>query len=135
MSKTKIYITYCSAKKDDTLKNSDLEVYPEELYTSKRIQRFIEKCNEKKVKWAIFSDLYGIWFPKEKHKWYEKHPNKVTSEEFNKLLADFDLKLKRYNEVWFYYNPCRFHNLYDRLIKNSSLVIIKFSNEYQIKKD
>ena len=45
----------------------------------------MNKCKEKKVEWAIFSDLYGIWFPSIKHEWYEKPPNTVTEEEFKKL--------------------------------------------------
>ena len=41
---------------------------------------------EGRVKWAIFSDYYGIWFADEKHQWYEKNPDTVTNEEYKKLL-------------------------------------------------
>lgn len=59
----RIYITHCSAKKNDALKNKMKRVTPDRLYTTIPIQRFMKRCKEKDVKWAIFSDLYGIWFP------------------------------------------------------------------------
>ena len=91
--KRRIYITTCSAKKDDTLKYTCKKVTPDKLYTATPIQHFINKCKEKQVKWAIFSDLYGVWFPNVKHKWYEKDPDTVKEHEFKKLLEDFEKKL------------------------------------------
>lgn len=117
----KIYVTYCSAKKDDLLKNTGKKVTPDRLYTSERIQRFIKRCKEKHVNWAIFSDLHGVWFPQIRHEWYEKAPDMVTGKEFRKLLADFDEKLAPYDEVWFYCNPGRFHPLYKRLLQETKL--------------
>jgi hypothetical protein len=73
-------------------------------------------CKEKEVAWAIFSDLYGIWYPSVRHEWYEKDHDNVTEEEFQKLVSDFDKKLGGYEEIWFYYNPGRFHSLYQRLL-------------------
>ena len=73
------------------------------------------------MKWAIFSDNYGVVFPNQEIEWYDKHPNKVTDEEFKKLLRDFDQKLVAYDEIWFYYNPARFHRLYERLLNESKL--------------
>jgi hypothetical protein len=58
-----IYITHCSDKKDNFLKNTLKKVTPDKLYTATPIKRFISKCNEEKVNWAIFSDKYGVWFP------------------------------------------------------------------------
>jgi hypothetical protein len=78
-------------------------------------------CKEKEVAWAIFSDLYGVWFPNVKHEWYEKTPDHVNKEEFQQLVSDFDKKLANYDEIWFYYNPGRFHPLYDRLLAESKL--------------
>lgn len=106
----KIYLTHCSAKKDDSLKNSGRKVPPDKLYTATPTQRFMNKCKETHVNWAIFSDLYGVWFPDIEHKWYEKDPNTVTEKEFYQLLDDFNRKLQRYEEIWFYYNPGRFHH-------------------------
>lgn len=41
------------------------------------------------VEWAIFSDLYGVWFPDVEYEWYEKDPGTATEEEFSKLLEGF----------------------------------------------
>ncbi|MCM8829921.1 MAG: hypothetical protein NC824_02865 [Candidatus Omnitrophica bacterium] len=117
----KIYITHCSAKKDDSLKHTTKLTTPDKLYTATPIGRFMNKCKTEKVAWAIFSDLYGVWFPDVKHGWYEKAPHRVTEDEFKKLLEDFDQKLSNYNEIWFYYNPGRFHRLYKRLLSESKL--------------
>jgi len=117
----RIYITHCSAKKDDSLKHTGEKVTPDKLYTATFIQRFIKKCKEKNVNWAIFSDLYGVWFPNIKHEWYEKNPDTVTEQEFRNLVNDFDQKLQNYDEIWFYYNPGRFHRLYKRLLQETKL--------------
>ena len=119
----KIYITYCSGKKDDSLKGKGIEVTPDRLYLSKRrIQPFISACKSKGVNWAIFSDLYGIWFPEEKHAWYEKSPDEVSETEFKDLLSDFDEKLSEYEEICFYRpSPVMFHSLYKRLLKESKM--------------
>jgi len=117
----RIYITHCSAKKDDSLKHTREEVTPDKLYTATFIQRFIKKCKEKQVKWAIFSDLYGVWFPDVKHEWYEKDPNTVNEHEFRKLLEEFEQKLGDYDEIYFYHNPGRFHRLYRRLLEETKL--------------
>ena len=117
----RIYITYCSAKKNDSLKTSGEEVTPDKLYTSGPIRRFMNTCKQKKVNWAIFSDGYGVWFPNEKKKWYEKSPNLVTEEEFKNLVNDFNRELSPYDEILFYYNPGRFHGLYQRLLQETKL--------------
>lgn len=112
----KIYITHCSAKKDDSLKNTGKKVTPDKLYTAAPTQRFMNRCKDRDVNWAIFSDKYGIWFPNEKHEWYEKNPNYVTKDEIDNLVIDFESKLDVYDEIYFYHNPGRFHRLYDRLL-------------------
>lgn len=117
----KIFITHCSFTKDDSLKNINQKVTPDKLYTAKTIQRFIKKCKENMVDWAIFSDLYGIWFPWIEHEWYNKSPDDVSDDEFFRLLSNFDEKLQKYDEIYFYHNPGRFHSFYGRLIKNSTL--------------
>ena len=116
-----IYLTHCSAKKDDSLINSGKKLTPDKLYTATPIQRFMNKCKEKRVEWAIFSDLYGVWFPHVEHKCYEKDPDTVTEQEFKKLLEDFEEKLVAYDEIWFYHNPGRFHPLYKRLLRKTML--------------
>jgi len=130
--KNQVYITHCSAKKNITLKNTCQKVFPYDLYTATPTQRFMKKCKEIGVNWAIFSDLYGIWFPDVKRGWYEKNPGKVTEQEFTKLLHDFESALSGYDEVYFYHNPGRFHKLYKRLIENAELNIIKFSHLSEI---
>jgi hypothetical protein len=113
----KIYITHCSAKKDSSLKNTDIKVSPDKLYTATPTQRFMKTCKNKNVNWAILSDEYGIWFPYEKHKWYEKDPNTVSENEFDELVKNFENKLDNYCEIFFYHNPGRFHHLYKRLLE------------------
>lgn len=116
-----IYITHCSAKKNDSLKHTGKKVTPDKLYTATPTQRFMNKCKGRKVKWVIFSDLYGVWFPNVEHEWYEKDPNTVTENEFRKLLKDFEQKLGDCDEIYFYHNPGRFHPLYKRLLKETKL--------------
>jgi len=113
---SRIYLTHCSAKKDKSLRYSSKQVSPDGLYIAAPTQRFMNMCKNKNVKWAIFSDKYGIWFPQEKHVWYEKNPDTVTAQEFDNLVKDFENKLMDYDEIYFYYNPGRFHRLYDRLL-------------------
>ena len=131
----KLYVTHCSAKKDETLKHSGKKITPDKLYTATPLKRFIKKCNEQKVQWAIFSDNYGIWFPHEKHEWYEKNPKKVSEQEFMKLVKNFDEKLAKYDKIYFYHNPGRFHSLYRRLLKTAKAKdkIFLFSHIAEIK--
>ena len=117
----RIYITHCTGIKDDSLMSSDKMVAPETLYVSALTQRFMRRCKSTQVKWAIFSDQYGIWFPEVKHKWYEKHPDSVTDEEFAELLSGFDKNLEEFSEIWFYNHPSWFHSLYQRIIRESTL--------------
>jgi hypothetical protein len=117
----KIYFTHCSAKKDLSLKLSNKSVTPDKLYTATPTQRFMNRCKEKKVKWAIFSDKVGIWFNNTKNLWYEKDPNTITEQEFNILLDDFNSKLKEFDEIYFYHNPGRFHQLYRKLLDKTIL--------------
>jgi hypothetical protein len=117
----RIYLTHCSGKKEERYQTTGEAVSPDLLYTSARTQRFIRSCRARGVRWAIFSDLYGVWFPEARHGWCEKDPNKVTEAEFSALLRDFDEKLTGYSEIFFYRHPGRFHRLYVRLLKTSVL--------------
>jgi len=118
---TRIYMTHCCAKKDDSLRHTGRRVTPDGLYTATPTQRFMNRSKEKQVNWAIFSDLYGVWVPNVTHEWYDKDPDTVREEEFENLLHDFDEKLRNYDEIWFYYNPGRFHSLYERLLQETRL--------------
>jgi hypothetical protein len=131
----RIYITHCSAKKDDSLQNIGRRVTPDKLYKATPTQCFMNKCKEKNVNWVIFSDLYGVWFPNVEHEWYEKDPDTITEQEFNNLVEDFDQQLQNYDEIWFYYNPGRFHPLYERLLQKTKLKarIIRFTYISEIK--
>jgi hypothetical protein len=132
-----LYITHCTNKKNPCLKDTGEKVPPDKLYIGDKITGFINRCNNQNVEWAIFSDLYGIWFPHERHKYYDKHPNEVSDEEFNKLLDDSEKKLKKYGRVYFYGNhrSPRFHHLYKKLItqlRKRGLKIIKICSIYDI---
>lgn len=117
----KIYFTHCSAKKDTSLRDSQKKVKPIHLYTATPTQRFMKRCQSVGVDWAIFSDKYGIWFPNIKHKWYEKNPKRVSDEEFERLLKNFDNSLRKFDKICFYYNPGRYSPLYEKLVNSSSL--------------
>lgn len=117
----RIYITHCSAKKNSSLRSTATKVSPDKLYTATPIQRFMKRCRQEKVTWAIFSDQFGVWFPHVKHEWYEKDPDSVTDAEFNGLLDDFNQHLRAYDEIMFYHNPGRFHPLYRRLTQETHL--------------
>ena len=119
-SATRIYVTHCSASKNDSLKGKG-EVSAVALYTSPRIRAFMNRCVARKVQWAIFSDQYGLWFPNETHDWYEKSPYDVSETEFQALLSDFDRRLTEYEEIVFYVNRARFHSLYKRLLNATKL--------------
>lgn len=117
----KIYITHCSAKKNPVFKENKDKVTPDKLYTATPIQRFINECKNKQVNWAIFSDKYGVWFSDDMHEWYDTNPSRVTEDEFGQLISEFDRSLAQFDEIYFYYNPGRFHKLYRRLLRSSEL--------------
>jgi hypothetical protein len=121
MSKKIIYLTHCSAKKNPSLRGVNKRVTPDNLYTATPTQRFMKRCIMSRVNWAIFSDKYGIWFSDERNPWYEKNPDKVSPEEFEALVQNFNQKLKDFDEIRFYHNPGRFHKLYRRLVKHPLL--------------
>ena len=120
IDRQRIYITHCCLKKDAGLRESGLAATPDRLYTAVTTQRFMTACAGAGVDWAIFSDLYGVWFPTVTHPWYEKDPGKVTPGEFQLLLDDFDKELEPYQEIRFYY-PGRLHPLHKRLLESSRL--------------
>ena len=119
---SKIFVTHCSRKKDDSLRDTGKAVTPEELYTAQPLRRFVRTCKDAGVEWAIFSDKYGIVFPSEKIEWYNKSPNEVSEKEFQKLLQNFVSRLSAYEEVWFYhYGRFHPHPLYKTLATEARL--------------
>ena len=117
----RIYLTHCSAKKDASLRASGNSVTSDILYTAIPTTRFMQRYIDENVRWAIFSDLYGVWFPDVTHHWYEKDPETVSNEEYCVLLADFDRQLAAYTDIVFYHNPSRFHPLYARILRDTAL--------------
>ena len=81
----------------------------------------MNECKNKGVNWGIFSDKYGVWFSTAQHEWYEKNPSKITEEEFEQLVSNFNKSLGQFNKIYFYHNPGRFHRLYKRLLEGSQL--------------
>src|ERR1700693_5896413 len=113
----RIYVTHCSAKKSEATRRSGQAVRPSILCTSTRTQRFVHCCERRRVRWAIFSDEYGVWFPTEKRRWDEKSPDTVSERELRKLVRSFDRRLRPFHQIWFYHHPGRFHRLYRRLLR------------------
>ena len=97
---------------------------PSELYISPRIQEFIKFCKLYNLAWAVFSDYYGLVFENEKIKWYDKSPDYVTSEEYQRLLDITLIKLTDYDEVVFYYKLDTYHIIYRNLVND----LKKFKN-------
>lgn len=58
----RIYVTHCSHRKNPVLMKNNKRVTPDKLYTTTPTQRFMNKCKNKGVNWAILSDKYGVWF-------------------------------------------------------------------------
>jgi len=73
-----LFFTHCCAKKDDSLKGTGKKVLPLELYLATPTQRFMRRCIEMGVEWAIFSDKHAFVFPKDKIEWYEKPPDTLS---------------------------------------------------------
>ena len=91
---TPIYVTHCSHKKDERYKATGEQVSPDQLYIATPTRGFMVRCKARGVRWAIFSDLYGVWFPEIRHEWYEKDSETVTNGEFLALVRDFDEKFR-----------------------------------------
>jgi hypothetical protein len=115
----RIYLTHCSKEKSLAAKTNGLPLPPDELYTEEGIQKFMQTCTQKGVDWAILSDNYGIFFPAEKHVYYEKPPASVTPEEEAAIIAQINERLSGYDEIWFYVRPATFHPFYERVLKGS----------------
>ena len=120
MEGSRVFFTFCSAKKNDSLCDSGLAVSPDVLYTSRRVRHFMARCKARKVPWAIFSDKYGVWFPQMKHTWYEMSPDEPLPQ-FRHLLADFDEKMKDFDIIHFCPGAGghRVHRLYRKLVRES----------------
>jgi hypothetical protein len=117
----RIYLTHCSKEKSITAKVNGLPLPPDELYTEEGIQKFMLSCKQKGVNWAILSDNYGVFFPFEKHEYYEKPPATVTPEEEQAINTQFNQHLAGFDEIWFYVRPSTFHPFYDCVLKGSEL--------------
>ena len=117
----RFYLTHCSKEKEPYLEETGIAVTPDKLYINPDIQQFMERCKEKKVRWGVLSDLYGVYLSDEFHVWYEKHPDTVTQQEEDEIVKDFDSKLVFYNEILFCVRPDSFHPFYERVLKRTLL--------------
>ncbi len=117
----RIYLTHCSKEKSAAAKASGLLLPPDGLYTDEGIQMFMQMCKKKGVDWAILSDHYGVFFPNEKHVYYEKPPDSVTPQAEAIIIAQFNERLAGYDEIWFYVRPDTFHPFYKRVMIESEL--------------
>lgn len=117
----RIYLTHCSKEKSAVAKASGKPLPPDELYTEEGIRMFMQTCMHKGVNWAILSDKYGVFFPIEKHEYYEKPPASVTPEEERAIIEQFNQRLTGYDEIWFFVRPETIHPFYERVLKGSEL--------------
>lgn len=131
----RVYLTHCSKEKNIDFKATGVEVTPDQLYIDSDIQRFMQRCKDQRVDWAILSDRYGVFRSSDRQKWYEKHPDTVTQAEEDAVIQDFDNKLNHYNEIWFYVRPDSFHPFYQRVLKKTALAsrVQVFQDVHQIK--
>ena len=111
-----LYFTHCCARKDDSLKGTEKRVLPITLYLATPTQRFMKKCIDSEVDWAIFSDEFAFVFPNDRILWYEKHPDTLSKAEKKKLLTKAFEVLNDYDVAYFYYNPGRIHPFHLELI-------------------
>lgn len=126
----KIYLTHCSAEKDNTLRGTTRTTSPDRLYTNPELQAFMQRCLNKGVAWAILSDQYGVWLPAVEHEWYEKHPATVTEQESRQIVEHFDRTLKLYDEIYFLVRPKTFHPFYQKILTETTLAarVTQFSD-------
>ncbi len=117
----RMYLTHCSKEKEPTLQGTGIAVTPDKLYTNYDIQKFMKKCQEMNVCWAVLSDLYGVYLSDDRHVWYEKSPDTVTPQEEESIIDDFNNKLDSYDEIYFFVRPESFHPFYERILKKSAL--------------
>lgn len=61
----KLYVTHCGEGKNPGV------LAPQEMYTSPRIQRFVQRCESHALPWAILSAKYGLFFPNERKPTYD----------------------------------------------------------------
>jgi hypothetical protein len=87
------------------------------------LRRLFYNYEAQEVKWAIFSDEYGVWFPGTENEWYELSPKKalLRPAKFQCLLADFDDKIKDFDVIRFCPGTGHVHQLYLDLVHDSSL--------------
>ena len=116
----RIYLTHCCAEKDPALRGTGKAVTPDHLYTATQTLEFMDWCKRGNFRWAIFSDLYGVWFSQVEHEWYEKDPSTLTEAEFQALRSNFDEQLATFSEIRFYY-PDSLHPFHRRLLGETTL--------------
>ena len=119
----RVYLTHCSAEKDSHLKETGKAVTPDLLYTDAKLCQFMERCQQKNVRWAILSDLYGIYQSDDCRVWYEKHPDTVTPQEEEIIIQDCDSKLEGYDEIYFSLGRNLFIHFMKRSCKEQRLLI------------
>lgn len=117
----RIYLSPCCAEKEPALKGTGKAVTPDKLYTGTTVRRFMDECQRCNVRWAIFSDLYGVWFPQVPHQWYEKDPDMLTEAEFEALRKNFDEQLSTFSDIRFYNASGDLHPFHRRLLLETTL--------------
>ena len=101
----RIYVTHCSNDKDENLCGSGRKVSVERLHQGIALHRFIDKCQTRNVKWAIFCDKHGICFPDNPIcEWYDLSPKDISIDILRSMAQDFVSQLSDFDEIFFYGN-------------------------------
>jgi len=81
----------------------------------------MSKCQVMHVPWRILPDRHGADLASDRHLWYQKAPETVTSSEKPTIIQAWGGALSAYYKVWFYVRPDSFHPFYGRVLQRSAL--------------
>ena len=117
-----IYLSHCSKDKSAQAKATGEKMTPDRLYTDPDLVRFMSRCKEAGLEWAILSDRYGLFRAQDRHAYYEKPPDTVSEDEEAQIAEDLRKGLSQFDTVWFYVRKASFHPFYERVLQKSGVI-------------